>query len=72
MLIFMVSVIKMAGGGGVAGGSGGLYLSALLSPDVPSICKYLQTAMSGIYMKVMVAEPAVPLFQSAPCQSGNR
>lgn len=51
---------------------GGLYLSTLLSLDIPSICKYLQTAMSGIYVKVMAAESAVRLFQSAPYQSGNK
>lgn len=61
----------MAAAGG-SGEVGGLYLSTLLSLDVPSICKYLQTAMSGIYVKVTAAEPEVQLFQSAPYQSGNK
>lgn len=63
MFIFMGSDIKM----GV--GEGGVYLSTLLSPDAFSICKYLQTAMSGIYVKVTMPELAVQMFQSAPYQS---
>lgn len=63
MFIFMGSDIKTGGGGG------GVYLSTLPSPDAFSICKYLQTAMSGIYVKVTMPELAVQLFQSAPCQS---
>lgn len=46
-----------------------VYLSTLPSPDAFSICKYLQTAMSGIYVKVTMPELAVQLFQSAPYQS---
>lgn len=46
-----------------------VYLSTLPSPDASSICKYLQTAMSGIYVKVTMPELAVQLFQSAPYQS---
>lgn len=50
-------------------GRGEVYLSTLPSPDAFSICKYLETAMSGIYVKVTMPEPAVRLFQSAPYQS---
>lgn len=60
---------KVGGGGerwGRAGGAGGrVYLSTLPSPDASSICKYLQTVMSGIYTKVTEAEPA-------SYQSGNK
>lgn len=46
-----------------------VHLSTLPSPGAVSICKYLQTAMSGIYVKVTKPELAVQLFQSAPYQS---
>ncbi len=59
----MGSDIKMGGG------ASEVYLSTLPSPDAFSICKYLQTAMSGIYVKVTMSELAVQLFQSAPYQS---
>lgn len=49
-------------------GWGEVYLSTLPSPDAFSICKYLQTAMSGIYVKVTMPELAVRLFQSPPYQ----
>lgn len=47
-------------------GWGEVYLSTLPSPDAFSICKYLQTAMSGIYVKVTMAELNVRLFQGIP------
>lgn len=57
---------RMKVGGGSGGrGVGRVYLSTLLSPDASSICKYLQTVMSGIYAKVTEAEPA-------SYQSGNK
>lgn len=43
------------------GGRGG-YLSTLPSPDVASICEYLPTVMSGIYVTVTAPEPAARLF----------
>lgn len=46
-----------------------VHLSTFLSPGAVSVCKYLQTAMSGIYVKVTKPELAVQLFQSAPYQS---
>lgn len=46
-----------------------VYVRTLLSLDASSICKYLQTAMSGIYVLVTMAELAVQMFQSAPYQS---
>lgn len=49
-----------------------VYLSTLPSPDTSSICKYQQTAMSGIYVKVTVAEAAAQLFQSASYQRGKK
>lgn len=52
------------------GGGEGRFISALCCPlTLFSICKYLQTAMSGIYVKVTMPELAVQLFQSAPYQS---
>lgn len=48
-------------------GRGG-YLGTLPSPDAASICKYLPTVMSGIYVKVTAPE----LFQPASYQSGNK
>lgn len=45
------------------GGEGGGYLSTLPSPDAASICKYLPTVVSGIYVKVTAPEPAARLFR---------
>lgn len=45
-----------------------VYLSTLPSPDASSMFKYLQTAMSGIYVKVTEPEVVVRLFQSATYQ----
>lgn len=59
--------IKLGGGS-----EGEVYLSTSPSPDTFSICKHQQTAMSGIYVKVTVAEAAAQLFQSASYQRGNK
>ena len=45
------------------GGGEGRFISALCRPpDAFSICKYLQTAKSGIYVKVTTPGLAVQLF----------
>lgn len=50
-------------------GEGEVYLSTLPSPDAFSICKYLQTAMSGIYVKVTKARTRCPTVSVSPPQS---
>lgn len=70
----MTVYVHMCGFGYKLGGGGRwgeVYLSTLPSPDAVCVCKYLQTAVSGIYVKVTMPELSVQLFKAAPYQRGN-